>query len=339
MTNKLKNVLQSKYYKMQNKSLLERTLAKMERSQQKKKEIVEYLEKNKPYLLWSVFKSNRIKNCCNVLMFHDYLNWEQKLYKSNFCKYDKFCLACSTRRSIRMIQRFEQWIKENELDKKNWYHITLTIRHHKEQKLKTVLEKLCRAKEKLAKSYRNSKRKIQKKKSFMYNFDWIVSSIEITYNERNWWHPHIHILACTDKELPIEKLQYSWWNKELQAERLKITKDSNQISMRKIKIDSNSFDRKWIWEVFKYAVKFSTLDVPHLVDLIELQHQKKYHFFSTYWIFRWWKLDKKIDNEDKNYVEKMMVYFNDEYNEVQDEKSCLCSKKWISLNEIIMGIN
>ena len=51
MTNKLKTVLQSKYYKMQNKSLLERTLAKMEKSQQKKKKIFEYMQKNKPYLL------------------------------------------------------------------------------------------------------------------------------------------------------------------------------------------------------------------------------------------------------------------------------------------------
>jgi hypothetical protein len=36
---------------MQNKSLLERTLAKMERSQEKKKEIVEYMQLHKPHLL------------------------------------------------------------------------------------------------------------------------------------------------------------------------------------------------------------------------------------------------------------------------------------------------
>jgi hypothetical protein len=36
---------------MQNKSLLERTLAKMEKSQQKKKEVVEYMQLHKPHLL------------------------------------------------------------------------------------------------------------------------------------------------------------------------------------------------------------------------------------------------------------------------------------------------
>ena len=59
---------------MQNKSLLERTLGKMEESQKKKKEIVEYMQLHKPHLLGPVFKSNRIKDCCNVLMFRDYLN-------------------------------------------------------------------------------------------------------------------------------------------------------------------------------------------------------------------------------------------------------------------------
>ena len=308
---------------MQNKSLLERTLAKMEKSQQKKKEVVEYMQLHKPHLLWSVFKTNRIKDCCNVLMFRDYLNWEQKLYKANFCKYDKFCLACSTRRSIRMIQRFEQWIQQYQLYNKHRYHITLTVKHNRNQSLKTVLNKLCSAKEKLWKRYRNWKRTSQKTKSFMNYFDWIISSIEVTYNERNWWHPHIHILACSDYELPIV-VEYPWWkethlNKELQKEWYDVTWDSYQISMRKIRVDQWYFDRNWIWEVFKYAVKFSTLDVPHLVDLIELQHNRKYHFFSTYGIFRWWKLDSEDKWDDKDFIERTLTYFEDEYKEDNDD--------------------
>lgn len=129
------------------------------------------------------------------------------------------------------------------------------------------------------------------------------------------------MLACTDDKLKIEKLEYSRWNKELQSEWLKITWDSNQISMREIAVSWDNFDRKWIWEVFKYAVKFSSLDVPHLVELIELQHQKKYHFFSTYWIFRWWKLDKIENIDDKEFIEKTMVYFDDKYEETQDLKN------------------
>ncbi len=59
---------------MHNESLLKRTVAKMEESQRKKKEIVEYIQQHKPYLLGSVFKSTRIKDCCNVLMFRNYMD-------------------------------------------------------------------------------------------------------------------------------------------------------------------------------------------------------------------------------------------------------------------------
>lgn len=310
---------------MNNKNLLERTVAKMEKSQAEKKKIVEYIEKHKPHLLGSKFKSTRIKECCNVLIFRDYLNWEQKLYKANFCKYDKFCLACSTRRSIRMIQRFMKWIEQYHLNNKHRYHITLTVKHNKNQSLKTVLDKLCTAKEKLWKNYRNWKRNSQKKKSFMNNFDWIVSSIEVTHSEKSWWHPHIHILACSNNEIPIE-ISYPWWkkafiNKDLQKERYAVTWDSYQISIREVCVDKWHFDRSWIWEVFKYAVKFSSLDTPHLVDLIELQHNRKYHFFSTYWVFRWWKFDKKEENENETFVERTLNYFKDDYiEEDADEK-------------------
>ena len=326
---------------METKNLIERTIEKMDRSQKKKKEIVDYMETHTPYLLGSVFKKWRIKDCCNVLIFHDYLNWEQKLHTANFCKYDKFCLACATRRSIRMIQKFEKWIQQYGLDKKNWYHITLTVRHNKYQSLQTVLNKLCKAKDKLAKSYRNSKRNAQKTKSFMHHFEWIIASIEVTYNERSWWHPHIHMLACTDDTLQIDKLEYSMWNRELQAEWLKITWDSNQISMRKIDVDHDHFDRKWIWEVFKYAVKFSTLDVPHLVELIDLQHQKKYHFFSTYWIFRWWKLDKIENVADKEFIERSMVYLDDEYEDVKniEKQNSYENENFIDLQAILDEIN
>lgn len=327
---------------MEDIDLLYRTVVKMRESQKKKKEIVDYIMKNKPYLLGSTFKGGRIKDCCNELVFRDYLNGEKKLYRANFCKYDKFCLACSTRRSIRMIHRFIQWIRQYELYEKHWYHITLTIRHNKNQSLGEVMDKLCIAKEKLGKKYRNWKRATQKKKSFFNNFDGIVSSIEVTYSEKNGWHPHIHILACSESALPIEYLD-KWhcnWNKELQEEWHKITGDSFQVSMREITVMEWYFDRSWIWEVFKYAVKFSVLDVPHLVDLIELQHKKKYHFFSTYWIFRWWKLDSDED-EDWDFVEQTLYFFEDEYMAVELPEQKGEKKRTVSeiLDEVVSNMD
>gem|GEM_PF-1322898 len=205
-------------------TLQERTLDKMIKSQEKKKIITDYLKEHKPHLLGSIRKEGRIKDCCNILRFKDDISGEKKLYKANFCKYDKFCLACSTRRSIKMIQRFEKHIIKNKLDAKHWYHITLTIKHNKNQSLQELMEKLQDARQKLAQKFRNSKRKTHKKKSFMNNFDGMASSIEVTYG-KSGWHPHIHMLVCGDKNIEVEysKALGTLSHRLLQRERYDLT--------------------------------------------------------------------------------------------------------------------
>lgn len=257
------------------------------RSHENKKLITAYLKEHKPHLLWSIRKEWRIKECCNVLRFKDDENGEKKLYKANFCKYDKFCLACSTRRAIKMIQRFEKHIVDNGLDAKYWYHITLTIKHNKSQTLQELMNKLQQARQKLAQRFRNSKRKEHKDKSFMHNFDGMVSSIEITYG-KSGRHPHIHMLVCGEKNIEVEysKALGTLSHRLLQKEWYKLTWDSYSVGMRKIDVNKNHFSRRGIGEVFKYAVKFSKLNIPQLAEIIELQYGNRYRFFATYGILR-----------------------------------------------------
>lgn len=54
--------------------IIQRTIDKMTRSQQNKEKVVAYLKEYKPHLLGSLWKEGRIKECCNVLRFHSYLN-------------------------------------------------------------------------------------------------------------------------------------------------------------------------------------------------------------------------------------------------------------------------
>ncbi len=291
-------------------SIVERTLKKMERSQAQKAQIVEYFQKHKPYLLWSVWKEGRIKECCNVLRFRQQVTGETRLVKAQFCKYDKFCLACATRRSIKMIQRFEAGIIEHNLANKNWYHITLTIRHNKNQSLKNVMSKLRTSKEILAQRFRNSKRTTHKTKSFMHNFQGMISSIEVTYG-KNWRHPHIHMLVCGDIEVPTEysKAFGTTSNRQLSKERYKITKDSYSVGIRKIDVNKGNYSRRGIGEVFKYAVKFSKLSIPQLAELIEFQKTIKHRFFATYGIFRGRHIEQKDFHGNK--PEDMLCRFSE----------------------------
>lgn len=183
------------------------------------------------------------------------------------------------------------------------------------------MDKLWRAKEKLAQRFRNSQRDNHKKKSFMYNFDGIVSSVEVTYSEKSGWHPHIHMLVCTDREIPIEwsgKLT-TYSNRELQKEWYKITGDSYSVAIRKVEVNKDNYSRKGIGEVFKYAVKFSKLDIPQLSEVIEIQQIKKYRFFATYGIFRGWKIKKTDIMDNARFVERSFEYYENGFEE-QDEK-------------------
>lgn len=259
----------------------------MIRSQEKKKEILAYMQEHKPHLIQQTWRIDRIKDCCNLLRFLNLGLWVTKLYKGNFCKYDKMCLACATRRSIKKIQHFEQWIIKNWLQNKHWYHITLTLKHSSRNTLEELMDKLFLCRKRLSQHIRNSKRENQTKKSFFSQFSWMVASVEVTHG-KSWRHPHMHVLVCSDYEIPVEYSKALWTlsNRSLQKEWFELTGDSFCVAMRKVDVSKHHFDRQWIAEVFKYAVKFTSLDTPQLVELIDLQEKRQYRFYATYGIFR-----------------------------------------------------
>lgn len=292
------------------------TIEKLKKSQKMKEKLIPYIQQKYPFLLHNPYRKKRITECSNLVTFRRYLETgDIQLVSANFCKYDRICIACATKRAMRMIKKFSQWIKREGLYDKKRYYIVLTINHKKEDKLEYLMDRLKTYKERLARVYRNSKRLSQKKKSFFSQFDGMVISIEIAHKGKNGWHPHINILACSDKNIFIEKGRYSRWstNTELLEEWKYITDGTSYIhNIRSIEVKKNHFSRSWIGEVFKYAIKFSDLTVEQLAKVMVLQYKHQYRFFATYWIFRGWKL--KNNNKYKgNRSEWMFLYENNHY--------------------------
>lgn len=171
-----------------------------------------------------------------------------------------------------------------------------------------------KCKETLTQRVRNSKRENQSKQSFFSQFDGIVSSIEVTYNQKSWRHPHIHILACSDNNIQIEyspRLRTKS-NRKLQKERYSITKDSYSVAMRKVNVAKGYFDKQGMAEVFKYAVKFTTLSIPKLVELVILQKKKNYRFYASTGIFRWWRIKEKSQNPQYLWKKRKEYHLNNE---------------------------
>jgi hypothetical protein len=101
----------------------------------------------------------RIKECCNQVSFRRYLeSGDVQLVGANFCKYDRICIACATKRAMRMIKKFKQGIEDHNLYNKKWYYIVLTISHTKDDTLSDLMNRLMVYKDRLARAYRNSKR-------------------------------------------------------------------------------------------------------------------------------------------------------------------------------------
>lgn len=98
---------------MTNRDIIARTIAKFEKSEQHKQKVWTYIQEHKPQLFKSTNKSAKIRTCGNILQFQKQNNGEAKLYSGSFCKYDRICIACATRRAIIQIQRFEKGIKDN----------------------------------------------------------------------------------------------------------------------------------------------------------------------------------------------------------------------------------
>lgn len=194
---------------------------------------------------------------------------------------------------MRMIKKFSQGIEEHNLYTKKWYYIVLTISHKKEDSLNDLMDRLTLYKERLARAYRNSKRDWHKTKSFFNQFDGMVISIEIAHKGKNWRHPHINILACSDTTIPIKDGYYARGatNDELMQERKTMTDGTSYIhNIRPIEVRKDHFSVSGIGEVFKYAIKFSDLSVAQLAEVMAIQNCKKYHFFATYGMFRGRKL-------------------------------------------------
>lgn len=276
------------------KNVFHSTIAKFTKSQELKAQIIPYLETHYPWVLRNPNRKQRMRECCNMVAFRRYLSTgDVQLVSSNFCKYDRICIACATKRAMRMIKKFKDGIEHSDLYNKQRYYIVLTIRHEKGDTLPELMSRLMKYKDRLARAYRNSKRDSHKSKSFFSQFDWMVISIEISHRGQNGWHPHINILACSDTMIDTHYNNYmdADINDELLVERKKMTDNTSYIhNIRHIEVSKDHFSRSGIGEVFKYAIKFSDLGVERLAEVMVEQHKHQYRFFATYGIFRGWGL-------------------------------------------------
>lgn len=209
---------------------------------------------------------------------------------------------------------FNQYGNILDTNKYFWYFTVLTVKNSHD--IQEVLNHLKHSFNKLRKKISHYKER---------NYETVFSalggvySVEITYNYKTGFHPHINFLWCSDKKITDIKLYKSkkqksknqtslYYNSEkVSQEWLSITKDSFITSITPINIQLNL--KKNLMEIIKYALKFNDMPVNKLVDIYPYLHKQR--FFGSLGFMYGLGLDKiKIEEfkTDRQFIELIMTY-------------------------------
>jgi plasmid rolling circle replication initiator protein Rep len=196
--------------------------------------------------------ASELSGCANYLVFHNYYTIEEvKLAKTITCKKSLLCPFCAARRASKQVEKNGDRIKKVLSENKNLIPvmITLTVKNGDDlqerfQHIKKSFDKLKQKRKDAIKG--KSETEFSKVQGSMFSY-------EVT-NKGNGWHPHIHMIALLDDYIDQPKLSKEW-----EA----ITKDSKIVDIRKVTSKSGkTLDiSDALLEVFKYALKFSDLDL------------------------------------------------------------------------------
>lgn len=245
--------------------------------------------------------------CGNWLLFkHYYTIGTISLAGASFCKAHLLCPLCAIRRASKALeaylQRYE--IIRNENPRLKLSMLTLTVKNgsdlaerfqHLQKSVSLVLARRSKARA----NQRGHKSEFAKILG-------LVGSYEVTKDggkgavKKTGWHPHAHIMVLHTERFDYRKLQAEW---------LKITGDSHVLNVTPAKRPKEPAQD--FLEVFKYAVKYSSLTPQDNLEVYQVLRGKRLIFSAG--LFRGVKepeslLDDTTNLEDLPYFEMFYRY-------------------------------
>jgi len=193
----------------------------------------------------------RIKQCSDYLAFNKYTRLNViKLASANFCKVHQICSQCAQRRATKLSHA----VLESVIVSKPTHLQLITLTVLNDHNLDTAMQRLFTAFKILLNRYKCKNKKGSIANSFLGG----IWSIEITWSEKNGWHPHIHGLISSSKTI---------YTNEVRAEWKEITNGESFIcDSTKVDISDHEKLFKSVKEVCKYTLKNSSLPAEKLMD-------------------------------------------------------------------------
>lgn len=248
---------------------------------------VRYLNEGKklPFSADDFYNAFRAKNffkdlidCGSWLEFRWYLKSDvTKLQNANFCKRDKLCPACAVRRAYKQQNKFLEILNvDTSLKNCDWYYIVIPVKHSKEDRFETVLQKIERIRKKIIQSLNDGRK--GKTSNIWSVFGGGMYSVEVTHT-KNGWNVHINLMinAPIGSKLPLKAIrnrkgQVSYQNAEI-TQFLMANADSKMHNISKI--ENNEDMRGHLVEVLKYSLKFSSLTNQQLLEVFIKTRRKR----------------------------------------------------------------
>lgn len=258
--------------------------------------------------------SAKLSNCADFLIFKRYLTVDEvRLHAANFCKKHLLCPFCAMRRGTKYLQayknRLDVVLQEN--PKIRAFMVTLTVKDGE-----NLSERFAHLRSAL-KKYRQQRRNALKGQRFVEFAKALggVHSIEIKRGKNSGlWHPHVHMIWLCEDVPNASQLSREW---------LDLTGDSYIVDVREFYGESvvDGF-----LEVFKYALKFSDMELSDNWEAYQLLKEKR--LVDNFGLLRGVKVPEELtdDDIDEEFV-YMLYYFarNSGYNFTglvgQDEES------------------
>ena len=256
----------------------------------------------------------KLSNCADFLIFKRYLTVDEvRLHAANFCKKHLLCPFCAMRRGTKYLQayknRLDVVLQEN--PKIRAFMVTLTVKDGE-----NLSERFAHLRSAL-KKYRQQRRNALKGQRFVEFAKALggVHSIEIKRGKNSGlWHPHVHMIWLCEDVPNASQLSREW---------LDLTGDSYIVDVREFYGESvvDGF-----LEVFKYALKFSDMELSDNWEAYQLLKEKR--LVDNFGLLRGVKVPEELtdDDIDEEFV-YMLYYFarNSGYNFTglvgQDEES------------------
>lgn len=237
--------------------------------------------------------------CGNYLLFrHYYTVGKVRLAKAHFCKKHLVCPLCAIRRGAKGVRvHLEAFLYlKTQNSALTASLVTLTVKNGPDllERFQHLQDGIKKANQRM----RNARRRKTETGEFR-KFLGYVGSYEVKKGKGSkLWHPHCHMIVLHDRPLDQEKLSQEW---------LEIMGDSFVVDISPLQHpDDPAAD---FCEVFKYAVKFSSMMPAELFEAYFILAGKRLIFSGG--LFRGVEIPEDLTDdliEDLPYIELMYRY-------------------------------